>query len=327
MSGRVAVIGSGGYLGQALLRRLPGAGFETVGLSRHPAGDGRSIRCDATDPAALINALADTDVVVNAMAGTPAAMRRVACAVAAALDRLPRLRLVQISSLAIFGQTEGSFDESASPWPRPGHAYAEAKLYSELVLRSDRGRARRCVIIRPGCIYGPHSRRWVDDVCRLLLAGRLGWLGPEGAGCAPLVHVYDVAAAIETALSSHVPAGIHHIVSPETLGWNQYFRRIGWLLGIDAVPRIGRAALEAETWIFGPARHMIDRVLSRPASTITPSMRHLFRSQAQFVSARASLLHQHTYIPHSTGFADAVDAFVTSSPNRGLSRWQRWPAL
>ena len=81
MPGRAVVIGARGYLGRVLVPFLAESGFEVTGLGRRaPAASTAAgfLACDATNATALRNALAGTDIVVNLMAGPPAAMMRVA---------------------------------------------------------------------------------------------------------------------------------------------------------------------------------------------------------------------------------------------------------
>jgi nucleoside-diphosphate-sugar epimerase len=313
MPGRAVVIGARGYLGRVLVPVLAGSGFDVHEVGRRAPATSIApgfAPCDATDPAALRTALADADLVVNLMAGPPGAMLRVAENLSDNLRRHPALRLVQLSSLAVFGQMGGVLDETSPPRPTPLHAYGAAKLQAEQRLLAVPGVAGRCVILRPGCIYGPGSPHWVDRLCRLLLAGRLGWLGPEGAGLSPLVHVQDVAQAVAAALRPASDAGIYHLLSPEALTWNVYFRRLGRRLDIDALPSIRAAHLDVETWITGPARALLSRAMGQPADHVTPAMRRLFRSRARPASARRPLLPAGRFIPHETGIAEAVSEFL-----------------
>jgi nucleoside-diphosphate-sugar epimerase len=314
MPGRAVVIGARGYLGRVLVPFLAENGFDVTGLGRRaPTASVATdfLRCDATNAAALRQALVGRDIVVNLMAGPPGAMMRVAENLSDNLRRQPALRLVQLSSLAVLGRMSGVMDETTKLTPATLHAYGAAKLAAERILLAVPGAAGRCVIIRPGCIYGPGSPQWVDRLCRLLLAGRLGWLGPEGAGLSPLVHVQDVAQAIATTLRPASDAGIYHLLSPETLTWNVYFRRLGRRLGIDALSQIHVVRLETETWITGPARALLSRVTGLPADRITPAMRHLFRSTARPASVRRPLLPAGRFIPHEIGIAEAVSTFLT----------------
>jgi nucleoside-diphosphate-sugar epimerase len=329
MPSRAVVIGARGYLGRVLVPFLTESGFDVIGLGRRPPAAALAtdfLSCDATNAAALRSALVGIDTVVNLMTGSPGAMLRVAENLSETLRRQPTLRLVQLSSLAVLGQMSGVLDETVNLTPATLHAYGAAKLAAERSLLAVPGVAGRCVIIRPGCIYGPGSPQWVDRLCRLLLAGRLGWLGAEGAGLSPLVHVRDVARAIASTLRPSSDAGIYHLLSPETLTWNVYFRRLGRRLGIDTITQIHVAQLETETWITGPARALLSHAMGRPADRITPAMRHLFRSTARPASARRPLLPAGRFIPHETGIAEAVSAFLAERALESRRLSKHWEA-
>jgi nucleoside-diphosphate-sugar epimerase len=329
MPGRAVVIGARGYLGRVLVPFLAERGFDVTGLGRRaPAAAVATdfLSCDATNAAALRHALAGIDIVVNLMAGPPGAMMRVAENLGDNLRRQPALRLVHLSSLAVLGRMTGVLDETSKLTPSTLHAYGAAKLASERSLLSVPGVAGRCVIIRPGCIYGPGSPQWVDRLCRLLLAGRLGWLGPEGAGLSPLVHVQDVATAIASTLRPASDAGIYHLLSPETLTWNVYFRRLGRRLGIDVLAQIHATRLDTETWVTGPARALLSRAMGQPPDRITPAMRHLFRSAARPASARRPLLPAGRFIPHETGIAESVSAFLADRATAARRPGKPWEA-
>jgi 2-alkyl-3-oxoalkanoate reductase len=323
MPGRVVVIGATGYLGRTLLPVLAGLGHDISGCARsapRTAGPFNLRPCDAADPEALATVVAGADVVVNAMTGPPQAILAAASNLAAQLRRQPALRLIQLSSLAVFGQRGGVLNEESPPQPAPGHAYAAVCLAAELSLRAVPDTEARCVILRAGCIYGPASPQWTDRLCRLLLTGRLGWLGTEGAGLSPLIHVTDVSYAIAACLGPAPPAGLHHLLSPENLTWNLYFRRLARRLGMAATPRVTPAHLDGDTWFTGPARALLARALGQQADLITPAMRRLFRSRARLASIRAPLLRPEQFTLHDTGIAESVSAFVASQRPHA-ARW------
>jgi dTDP-4-dehydrorhamnose reductase len=266
--------------------------------------------CDATDADALQRGLAGCDGVINAMAGTPLAMLRVAQALASCRARGWQGALIQVSSLAVFGQDSGSFDETATPLPARGHAYAHAKLAAEALLSGP-----QTVILRPGCIYGEAAPVWVDRMCRLLLAGRLGWLWDEGAGQCQLVHVQDVARSAVASLAGGLQAiGVHHLVGAETLTWNGYIQQLAHGLGMPGLPRISSMRLDIETYLRGPVRFAAARLGIPGAGPITPAMRRLFHTKARIMRTRASLLAPAETIEPHAGVAAAVADFCSRVP-------------
>jgi 2-alkyl-3-oxoalkanoate reductase len=288
MPGRITVIGATGYLGQAVVPRCTAAGHPVCMIARHPppaAQPGTEfVACDATDGRALSRALEGCPIVVNLAAGRPAAMESIAEHLKTAL-RLQRIaRLIHVSSLAVFGAPAGVFDEASAPCPHHSHTYAVAKARAEKLLEPQL-EAGRCVIVRPGCIYGPSAPVWTNSIGRLLLCGRLGNLGPAGTGIAPLIHVSDVADAVVTACLA--PAGIYHVLGDETISWNEYFGRFANALGIGALPRISGPRMEMETWLRGPATKLCAHIGGRWPDIISPAMRRLFATRASVIARRA----------------------------------------
>jgi nucleoside-diphosphate-sugar epimerase len=285
MSGRIAVVGATGHLGRAVVPRCIAEGLFVCMIARHPPSDvpagAEFITCDATDTRALSRALDGCSTVVNLMAGRSAAIECIAKNLLTAI-RLQRVaRLVHVSSLAVFGTRAGVFHEASKPCPNLSHRYAISKVRAEKLLEPqlDTG---RCVILRPGCIYGRGAPVWTDSIGRLLVRGYLGDLGAAGAGIAPLVHVFDVADAIVAAINA--PAGIYHVLNSEAISWNEYFRRFAYALGICVLPKLSSTTWMIETWLRSPAILVHARLAGYRPDVITPAMRRLFASRARIIS-------------------------------------------
>ena len=144
---RYAVTGSGGFIGQHLMRRLP-AGTVPIDVK-----DGR----DVHDPR-LGDWLAGVDVVFH-LAADPDITGRDWLTNVGGTCRLIELgvRVVFASSAAVYGDNWcGTEDDAVSPvsW------YGAAKAASELFLLTDGG---HCVL-RLGNVWGPGSRS-VKDRC------------------------------------------------------------------------------------------------------------------------------------------------------------------
>ncbi len=314
MQTRVLLLGASGYIGSALVPMLEANGNHVIGAGRcrrfttNPA----AWRClDATDPHALHGTLAGMDVVVNAICGPPRTITRVAANLAAALRDHPRLRLVQLGSLAVFGQQEGTLDETTLPLPHQGHRYAAAHLRAEQLFFANAYISERCLLLRLGCVYGPGSPQWVDRLCRLLRAGRLGDLGPKGAGQAPLIHVRDATQAIAVALQRG-DRFIHHLLAPEPPSWNRYFSLLAQGIGIAAPPPVTPSRLATEIWLRGPARAATAILTDRDPSRITQTMARLFASRARFASHGLLTQERPRATDLEAGVREAAAAFLAT---------------
>jgi nucleoside-diphosphate-sugar epimerase len=301
---RVVVLGATGYLGRVVVNALRSAGRTVVMVARRPPSfvppGVAFIACDAGDARQLAEAVGQAAALVNAICGTPSAMVRCARNLAALAAQGAGARMVHVSSLAVFGQASGIFDETTAPVPARGHAYAAGKLACEDILRG-----AGAVILRPGCIYGAEAPIWCERIGRLLLAGRLGSLGHAGWGWCNVVHVDDVARSVVRALD--VPAGdggVHHVLAPDRISWNDYFGRFATQLGIAPSP-IGSVKLHAEMLLVSRIVRLCRG--AGPGHIITPSMARAFRCRALPV-ARHPLLAPHEFRSLDGGLAEAAAA-------------------
>ncbi len=281
---RVVVLGATGYLGRAVVGALQEAGRSVVMVARRPPAFKPSgagfVACDAGDARQLAMAVGQAGALVNATCGSRSAMIRGARNLAAIVEHGAGTRIVHISSLAVFGQVTGIVDETTVPLPKTRHAYAVGKLACEEILRNV-----GAAILRPGCIYGAGAPVWCDRIGRLLLARRLGWLGPAGRGWCNVVHVEDVALSVVRALDHWLGnSGIHHVLAPHRLSWNDYFQRFAGQLGI-ALPHITTLQRHAEMFLRSP----FIQLCRGAEDSITPSMARAFRCRALPVAGRPIL--------------------------------------
>jgi len=285
----IAVIGATGHLGRALMPRCIATGQTVRMIARHPpphsVAGAQFVACDATDDRALSRALEGCEIVANLSAGRPEKLECIAKNLKAALRRQQVLRLIQVSSLAIFGARSGVFDETSEPCPHSSHRYAISKVRIENLVQPLL-EAGSCIILRPGCIYGNGAPIWTNSIARLLQRQRLGNLGPAGDGIAPLVHVDKVADALIAAIDA--PCGRYHVLTSETITWNEYFSRLAHALGMSAPARLGKAGWAMEAWLRSPALMVYGRITGRRPDIISPAMRRLFATRARIV-ARFSL--------------------------------------
>jgi nucleoside-diphosphate-sugar epimerase len=287
MRSRIVVLGAAGFLGQRVMEAARRAGHAVTGVTR-PASGSRPglVLADAADATALLRVADGADGVINAVSGSPRDIVRIADHLNALQRRDAIGRIVQVSSLSVYGQERGVMHEGIRPLPALGHRYAHAKCRAERLIGGEEPTASRSLIVRPGCLYGPGAPVWVDRLARLLRAQRLGWLGRRGEGACHLIHVDDLA------------------------------RMIGAL----PLREIGGPALAAETWIAGPARLAAARVTGQPQDCVTPSMRRLFGARARIVSIRAPLADPRSFRSFRDGSAEAADAFLRGVAARGRLR-------
>jgi nucleoside-diphosphate-sugar epimerase len=295
MQQRILVLGANGFIGRKLVAALVAADWAApiAGVRIAPAAPQEDVEhrvVDATDEAAVASALIGVDAVVNCVVGKTIAISQGARALFAAASRASTTpRIVHLSSMSVYGNASGLVDESAALSADLG-PYAAAKIQAEQLAAG----YPSCVILRPGCEYGPTSPQWSIRIADLLMARRLGDLGANGDGYCNLVHVDDVVAAILLGLQPQLKSAVFNLSTPDPPTWNEYLIRYGRLLKAVPIKRISQRRLKIETKILGPALKILELGLEaaklgklRTPPPIPPSMARLMRQEIKLDVQRA----------------------------------------
>jgi nucleoside-diphosphate-sugar epimerase len=256
-------------------------------------------------------ALADVDAVVNCFAGAPAAIVRNGAVLFAAIAARPDpVRVIQLSSMAVYGAAEGAVDEAA-PLSVTAGAYGAAKVAVERAAES----CAEAIMLRPGCIYGPGSEQWSGRIARLLRARRIGDLGAAGDGPSNLVHVDDVVAAILATLRlPRVTSRAYNLAARPLTRWNDYFAALAGQLGAVPLRRITRRRLKIETHVLAAPFRVAGMVAGRLGlgptlvpDAIPPSLVRLWGQQLELVSHCAETELGLRWTPLGAGLATTTD--------------------
>jgi nucleoside-diphosphate-sugar epimerase len=274
---RILVLGANGSVGRALMANLATEPSVTTiaGLRRAPALPSTRV-ADATSVLELVAAFDGMTHVINATGGPPANLLSTTTAICAAARATPGLRLVHLSSMAVYGAIEGTVAETA---PLTAHSpYAAAKIAAEHEITAQAKLGLRAVILRPGIIHGPNSTQWTARLTRLLHARRVGDLGPAGDGFCNLIHERDLAAACLAACRHpKAPGQTYNIGAAHPPTWNEYLIALARAAGATPVQRIPQRQLTAEARLFAPILAAARRTLWRRApDPIPPSLLRLF---------------------------------------------------
>lgn len=308
MSARIVVLGADGFVGRRLVAALAAAGQHAVAVARRrgESPGAERMQADATDAEALRRVLAGAGGAINCVTGNAATIVANARALAVAA-RATGVPVVHLSSMAVYGSTTGTADETAELRGDTGW-YAAAKAQAERLL-ADAG----ATVLRPGIIYGPGSVQWSERIARLLRARRLGDLGAAGDGVCNLVHVDDVVAAALAAL--RVPAArgqAFNLGSPDPPTWNDYLLAYARALGAVPLQRIPRWRLRLEALLAFPlkvleriARRLHARAAWLPAP-IAPSLLHTFGWDLRLDVAKAGRVLGLRWRPLAQGLADTA---------------------
>jgi dTDP-4-dehydrorhamnose reductase len=209
---RILITGATGHLGSRVAVRAAVSGWVVVGTYFNATGPMAGERLDVRDPAAVRELIERVrpDAVINAAAGRDdwRVMADGAAHVAVATSAAG-VRLVHVSSDAVFSGRDGEYDEAAQP--DPVYRYGAAKAAAETAVRAvDPGAA----VVRTSLILGD-GRGHHEKLTRDLIAGRVDGVLFTDMIRQP-VHVDDLAdALLELATSDY--AGILNVAGPDPI--------------------------------------------------------------------------------------------------------------
>lgn len=308
MTRKILILGAGGFVGRHVLAGLPAAGCTVVAGTRRPLpGPVEQRQLDATDQAALAAALEGITDIVNCVAARPEDMLagvRALCAVAGSR------RIIQLSSMAVYGAATGLVGEDAPLAPLGG--YAESKAAAEGLLRAHVQAGGDVVTLRPGCIHGPGSEQWTARPARLLRHGRLGDLAAAGDGICNLTSIADLVAAIQVALERPgLKGAAFNISDPGPASWNGYFLKLAKAIGATPVRRLPGWQIKIEKLAAYPLK--VGEILGgklriRTPDPIPPSLWGVFGQEITLDHRRA----------------DAELAFARQAPEAALAEAAGW---
>lgn len=268
-SAALALTGSTGFLGQALVREALAAGWSLRVLVRDGS---RAASLKQRGAAVIVGDLGDAracaalvrpgDVLVHAAArvgvsGPGRGFRKAIvdgtrALLQAALPQRPA-RVVYVSSAAVYLGWRGAIPVAAdrvraSP---PAHAhYARAKLAAEEIVRQACGRAGvTWVIVRLGFLYGPGNRSLETVLGELHRRGRLRLVG-SGENRIAALHVEDAARAVLLTATHPAAWGTYDAVGDERVSQRRFIEAHLGALGIDGhVRRVPRPAAVLGAWL------------------------------------------------------------------------------
>ena len=156
----ILVLGANGFIGREVVQALaatdwarPVRGVRTAPIAANDSFEHRIV--DATQVDSLRPALEGVAGVVNCVAGDASNIVLNATALFdSARGLAPAPRIIHLSTMSVYGSAIGLMDESA-PLRGDLGPYSEAKVAAERIAAS----YPRCVIFRPGCVFGPGSEQ------------------------------------------------------------------------------------------------------------------------------------------------------------------------
>ncbi|GAA4881663.1 SDR family oxidoreductase [Kitasatospora terrestris] len=250
----VLIVGGSGFMGAELVRRAVSGGREVVATFATAPGDGpaalwRALDLRGASGIEVLMAEVKPQVVVNATSGGSdwgvTAEGPVRLALAAERHRV---RLVHVSSDAVFSGARVHYDESSLPDPLT--PYGAAKAAAETGVRLVHPGA---VVARTSLIIGDGRSEHVRAVHELVAGSRSGALFTDDIRCP--VHVGDLAAAL-LELAANDETGLRHLAGTDAVSRHELGTLVARRDGLD--PRRIPTGLRADTALPGPLDVRLD---------------------------------------------------------------------
>ncbi|KQH80461.1 epimerase [Mycobacterium gordonae] len=281
---RVFVTGGSGFVGQHVVRRLATEGHQVLGLARSgraaeliSAAGGRPVMGDLADlapngeQAEWTGVLNECDAVIHGAArmefwGPDTGFRRdnyvptVALHVAAAAAGVGRFVLISAASVSSGSQRAAVVDEGTDNG-RPNTAYSRVKLATEQAVLSADTPTMSTVVLRPPFIWGA-GMTTVTELADLARAGGWTWID-RGRHVMDFVHVDNLAAAADLALTRGRAAGVYYITDGRPISIRDFMTPLLATQGVD----VSRAP-SVPLWVAAPLGAALDggaRLLRRPS--------------------------------------------------------------
>jgi nucleoside-diphosphate-sugar epimerase len=252
----VLVIGAAGFIGSWVTRSLCSAGFANIRAG--VMSTARPIRlqdvplqlvpCDLLDTHTLAAAMDGAEIVINCARGpaeSDVALEGTRKLLASAAELGVR-RLIQMSSVAVYGQALGTVTEDTPP-VAPFSKYAADKQAAEALCQAAAGDELTVAIVRPSLVYGPYGEEWTGRFIRAIGDGQLGQLGSAGNGDANLIYAGDLGRfTAHLAAEDLPPYSIYNANGLEIPTFNEFFNRLSWSLGFGTLPSSCRRPIGGE---------------------------------------------------------------------------------
>jgi dTDP-4-dehydrorhamnose reductase len=211
-------------LGVDAVRLLHERGHEVTAMTRADL--------DVTDVAAVENAVAGHDVVLNCAAWTAVdeaesreadafRVNAVGPAVLAGAARRAGMRLVQVSTDYVFdGAATRPYTED-DPL-RPASAYGRTKAAGEWAVRAELPDAS--LVVRTAWLYGAHGGCFPRTIARV--ARERGAVSVVADQIGQPTWTRDVAELVERLVAAEAPAGAYHATSVGQASWFEFARAV-----------------------------------------------------------------------------------------------------
>lgn len=311
----VAVVGARGFIGSRLVERLAVSGMEVVPIAR----TGPQVRlADARDADALTDAFEGCNTAVHAIAGDAAMITGTIPPLLEAAHRAGLKRIVYISSASVHGQSPApNTNENSALVESQPFAYNTAKARAEAALMTfDRNvvavaRFKRpeISILRPGIVYGPRAR-WFIEFAQEWQSGT-ACLVNGGAGICNACHIDNLCEAVRLALTEPQAADqIFLIGDAEEMHWSDLYAPVAAAMerSLTDLPEAPERTGVSECPRRFDPRRLIDRFITKrsPSPQISAEMALLQSCRVRLSTDKAThVLGYRPPVSQAQGLAEA----------------------
>ena len=271
MTGRVLVTGAGGFIGGRIVEVMhqvnPGSVRAGVRRWSSAARIGRLpveiVQCDVGSAESVRSAMKGVSAVVHCAHGDATTNIEGTRTVLEEAQRAGIKRIVHLSTVAVFGQQQGSLTE-ASAWDPGSNPYGRSKVRTEEICAEYVERGLAITVLRPTIVYGPYSNIWTVEFAQRLSTGE--WFLPERytQGICNLVYVDDMVKAVMLSLENEKAIGQTFIVNGEERPtWNEYFHALNDALGLPPLNPASALRSRMKAGLMMPVRKTAKFILKR----------------------------------------------------------------
>ncbi len=243
---RIAVTGAGGFIGGRACEYLSALGHDVRAVvHRFPSAARLSVwpmqvvSADIMDVDSLSQAFRGVDCVVHCAYGNTddiALNERLtyegALNVLHAASSSGVRRLVQMSTVSVYGGNLPASVSEDTPYGEPGDWYGRAKQAAEkeVLAACSRGEIE-AVCLQPAIVYGPWAGVWTIEPVQRLAAGDL-YLYGDGAGVCNTLYIDNLQQAIAEACTAEGVSGERFLLTDGTPStWREFFGCYARMLG------------------------------------------------------------------------------------------------
>jgi nucleoside-diphosphate-sugar epimerase len=260
--GVVLVTGATGFIGARIVEQLHLSGERQVRAGIHQWSSAARLgrfpvdiaMMDLMDPAQIEKGLDGVTHVIHCAKGSGGATETGTRNLLEAALKKGVTRFVHLSTTEVYGEVSGDVRED-SPFQYTGNEYNRSKIEAEKACWEYHAKGLPLVVLRPSIVYGPFSGNWTLHYANMLLEGIWGEYEKIGEGTCNLIYVDDlVRAAIMVLDNKNAVGEAFNLNGPETVSWNEYFRRFNQAMGLPPIRRIKASNASLKTSMMLPVR-------------------------------------------------------------------------